>query len=134
MEEEKKKDKPVEINVEEEGFQEHVDPDSGEFMEPQEPDKVEEFTNKVKVGDKETDVYTEEGREILTEGDEMKPWEEGFSQGAANKGHLGVCARCGKILSDEEDKVVEKEFNREMRRFCCDKCAQAGPDPANENK
>ena len=98
-----------------------------EFLETDEDVEVEVQIEKIRVGDKEADVYTEEGREILTEDDEMEPWEEGFSEGAKGKGSLAVCAHCGKILSDDEDEIVERIYNNKMYRFCSEKCAQAGP-------
>lgn len=82
---------------------------------------------KVMSGDEEVDVYHQEGREDLVESDEIEAWEEGFAEGAEGKGHLGVCAHCGAVLGDRQGEVVEKKFDDEIRLFCSDKCAQAGP-------
>ena len=73
------------------------------------------------------DDYTEEGREELVEKGEIKPWEEGFSEGAEQKGELGTCAHCGKPLSQKESEVVEREIDGEKVWFCSDKCAAKGP-------
>ncbi len=86
---------------------------------------------KIHIGDKEADVYTEEGREELTvdEG-ELAPWEEGFSEGAEGRGKEGNCAHCGKVLGDREEKaknVIEREYRGELMLFCSEKCAKSGP-------
>ncbi|OYT32393.1 hypothetical protein DRJ22_04665 [Candidatus Woesearchaeota archaeon] len=134
MTEEKEKEKVKEVHVEKRDFEEFPDPDSAEFLEPEESSEVEEHVNKITVGDEEADVYTEEGREILTEGAEMQPWEEGFSEGASDIGHLAVCAHCGKVLSDNDEEIVERKFNNKIYRFCSEKCAQAGPNLEHEKE
>lgn len=107
---------------------EDIDPESELLSEHDEHhESVVKREIEVDIGKHDADVYTEEGREILEEGGEIEPWEEGFSEGAEDRGHLAKCAHCHEILSDEEDKVVEREYNGEVYRFCSDKCAQAGP-------
>ncbi|HIH12308.1 TPA: hypothetical protein HA242_01170 [Candidatus Woesearchaeota archaeon] len=56
----------------------------------------------------------------------MAPWEEAFAEGATGKGQKGVCENCGKPLSQEEDKVVEREYCGDTHWFCSNKCAKAG--------
>ncbi len=107
--------------------------DAGEFSEEKEGFKEpgehsgtkEEYREKINEGSADADVYTEEGREELMEDDEVAEWEEGFSEGEAEpeKAH---CAACGKVLGQDESKIVEREINHKIWNFCCDKCAQAG--------
>jgi hypothetical protein len=47
-------------------------------------EKIEEEMEK---GERDEDVYSEEGRKKLEEDDEIEPWEEGFSKGAAPDKH-----------------------------------------------
>ncbi len=109
----------------EEEFAEDEEP---EFLEPEEHEESHaEHSMKLQVGDEEEDVYTEEGREELLEDDEIEPWEEGFSEGAEERGELGACAHCGKPLGDREENVFEKEYDDELMFFCSEKCAKSGP-------
>jgi len=111
------------------------DKDSEIVGEPEQFLESEEHTEshaeveiKLHVGEKETDVYTEEGREELTvdEG-EISSWEEGFSEGATGKGQAGTCAHCENVLGDREEGVVEREYQGKKMFFCSDKCAGARP-------
>ena len=70
--------------------------------------------------EKETDVYSEEGREDLVDSDEISPAEEGFMEGADGDGQGAKCRKCGKPLADA---VVEREIEGEIHRFCSEKCA-----------
>ena len=81
---------------------------------------------KIHAGDQEADVYTEEGRDELTEDEgEMAPWEEGFSEGA--EAYEGAhCAHCHKPIGDREENVFEREVKGETLLFCSEKCASAG--------
>ena len=102
-----------------------------EFLESEEHTETHsEAEIKIHVGDKEAEVYTEEGREHLTvdEG-EIAPWEEGFSQGAEDKGEEATCAHCGKPIGDREESVFEREYKGERMLFCSEKCAKSGPKP-----
>ena len=94
-----------------------------EFLEQEEqPGSHEDHELKIHIGEKEADVYTEEGREELTEDDdEMAPWEEGFAEGATGRGQKAKCAACGKILSQDENKIVEREYRGETQWFCSEK-------------
>jgi len=98
-----------------------------EFLEGEEhPETPENFTVKMQVGDKEADVYTEEGREELEEDEgEIAPWEEGFAAGAEGT-EGGHCAHCHKPLGDREEGVIERKMKDETLFFCSDKCAAAG--------
>jgi len=88
-------------------------------------DSHAEHSLKIRVGDQEEDVYTQEGREEMEESDEIAPWEEGFAEGA--EGSEGaVCANCNKILGDREESVIEREIKGKLILFCSEKCAKAG--------
>ncbi|MDP7141307.1 MAG: hypothetical protein QF506_02995 [Candidatus Woesearchaeota archaeon] len=86
-----------------------------------ESETKEEVKEDMETGEKEEDVYTEEGREKLIEDDEINPKEEGFMEGAEGLGQNAKCRKCGKILKDE---FVEKEFDGDICRFCSDKCVE----------
>ena len=74
----------------------------------------EEKEDKMKMGEEDEDIYTEEGRELLEEDDEIKPWEEGFLEGATGTGQLGKDALTGEPLLD---KVVEAKIGGQTYRF-----------------
>ncbi len=99
-----------------------------EFLESEEHAGTHEDAEiKIHIGDKEADVYTEEGREELTvDGDEIAPWEEGFIEGAEGS-ESSHCENCDKTLGDREESVIEKEVKGKILLFCSEKCAKAGP-------
>ncbi len=104
-----------------------------EFLEPEEHAEThEEAEIKIHVGEKEADVYTEEGREELTvdEG-EIAPWEEGFAQGAEGS-ESAHCEFCDKPLGDREENVIEREVKGKLLLFCSAKCASAGAQKKKE--
>ena len=82
--------------------------------------KKEDVELDMETGKLEADVYSEPGREVLEEDDELKPWEEGFMKGASGPGQQGKCAKCGKALLD--NSTVEKEIDGELKWFCSDDC------------
>lgn len=106
--------------IEKAGFK----PEKDEFLEPEEHDDTHEDQEiKLHAGEKEEDVYSEEGREELLEGDEISELEEAFSEGAEEKGELGICEHCGRPLEQLAGKVVEREIKGELRWFCSSACA-----------
>lgn len=92
----------------------------------QEDPTSDEKTEEIQEGKRDADTTTEEGREDLVENDEISPEEEAFSEGAEDQGELGVCAHCREPLSQEQEKVVEREIDGEKVWFCCDECAKKG--------
>lgn len=72
-------------------------------------------------GEKDPDVYTEEGLEDLEDADEIAPWEEGFMEGAKGGGQGAKCRRCGKILIED---FIERQVGGSIYRFCSEKCAE----------
>ena len=72
-------------------------------------------------GDEEEDIYSEAGREELMEKeDEITDVDEGFMQGYDEGEKIAECPGCGKVLME---KVVEREIDGEVYRFCSDECA-----------
>ena len=109
---------------------EEVYPSEEQGIEPQETKEEEKL--EMETGEKEEDIYKEEGREELTEDSEISPDEEGFMEGAEGKGELGHCASCGKLLDQEADTIVEREFNGKKVWFCSESCAEKGPRKRKE--
>jgi hypothetical protein len=98
------------------------------FLPPEEHEESsEKFKEEMDSNERDEDVYTKEGREELLEDDEVSNVEQAWTEGAEGKGHKGVCAHCGKPLSQEEDEVIEREIDGELVWFCCEKCAKKGP-------
>ncbi len=83
----------------------------------------EEIEQDMESGEKDEDVYTEEGREKLTEDAEISPTEEAFMEGAEDKGELGNCANCGKPIGEAMKSVIEKRVKGEAYWFCSNDCA-----------
>lgn len=86
----------------------------------------EEKEMDMETGEKDEDVYTEGGREKLSEDDEVDAWEEGFMEGAEGRGELAKCAHCGKVLSQSKRKIIEREIDDELYLFCSPECAEKG--------
>lgn len=96
----------------------------GQFRD--EPEEHEsDVEAKMRAGDAAVNVYTEEGREELMEDDEIAEWEEGFAQGE-DEPELAHCAGCGKVLGQDESKLVEREIGHVRRVFCSAACADKG--------
>ncbi|MBU1111711.1 MAG: hypothetical protein ABIG93_00240 [archaeon] len=91
-----------------------VFPAEEQGIEPEETS--EEISQDMEHGEKDEDVYSEEGREKLVEDGEISPEEEGFMKGADDLGQLGKDALTGEPLMDVED-VVETEIDGQVYRF-----------------
>jgi len=102
---------------------EEVVGEKDEFLESEEhAGSHEEQKIKLHTGEKETDVYTKEGREDLQEEEgEIANWEEGFAEGAAGKGGRTNCAQCKAVLTQQHD-VVEREIDGTLTWFCSGPC------------
>lgn len=111
--------------IEKEDAEPGFKPEKEEFAEPEEhTEPHEEREMALHMGEEGVDVYTEEGREELTEDEgEIQPWEEGFSKGASGPGSQGVCEHCGKPLGDREEEVIERRIDDEIKLFCSEACA-----------
>jgi len=79
---------------------------------------TEELKKDMEEGKKEEDVYSEEGRENLADDGELDPAEQGFMEGAEGRGKKQCCAECGKLLGEDEDAIIEREFDGEVKWFC----------------
>ena len=89
---------------------------------PDDQKTVDEINLDMETGKTEEDVYSEEGREKLIEGDEISPEEEGFMEGAEGLGQKGKCQKCGKSLVEEN--TIETEIGGELKWFCSDQCSE----------
>ena len=99
-------------------------PEEEDIEEGQEEEVTEEEEEtEMDVGEKDEDLYTKEGREKLEDEDEISPEEEAFAEGAAQKGEMGHCATCHKVLDSAVDDVVEEEIGGKLRFFCSENCA-----------
>ena len=76
---------------------------------------ADEKKAKMKAGEEDEDIYSEEGREEEVEEDEIEPWEAGFMKGASGTGQLGKDALTGKPLMNVEN-VVQMEI--EGKSYC----------------
>ena len=82
------------------------------------PETSEDIKKGMEEGKEEETVYSEEGREKLSEDDEMEPFEEGFMEGAEGRGQKTSCAECGKLIGEDDEDIVEREFEGDMKVFC----------------
>ena len=78
---------------------------------------------KMAKGLEDQDVYSDEGREALVEGDEISAGEAGFMEGAEGDGQQGKCQSCGKALLSAEE-TFEKEIDGDGKFFCSDECVE----------
>lgn len=101
-------------SIEKEEEEEKVYPEEEQGILPEETS--EELTEAMDEGEKDEDVYTEEGIQKLEENDEIEPWEEGFVEGAKDFGQLGKDALTGEPLMGADD-IVEMELGEKMYRF-----------------
>jgi len=85
---------------------------------------MEEKQEDIREGEAEKNVYTEEAREEMVDEDGIEPWEEAFMEGAEGRGGQASCRQCGKLLSDDPEKVVERKIEEHDLRFCSDECAE----------
>ena len=71
----------------------------------------------METGEGEADVYSEAGRDVLEDDDEISPAEAGFMEGASGVGHEGKCAFCGKPLSDTDEEVFARKIKGKKYLF-----------------
>jgi hypothetical protein len=76
----------------------------------------------MEMGDKEEDIYSDEGREeLIDEEDEITDVDEGFMKGYDEEEKTAECTNCGALLINEN--IVEEEIDDRMYRFCSSECA-----------
>lgn len=80
----------------------------------------EEKERDIELGDKDEDIYTEEGREVAEEEGEITEVEEGFMEGYDEDDEAVKCTKCGKVLQED---YVEEEIKGKTLKFCSVKCA-----------
>jgi len=95
-----------------------------DLVEEETEETEEEIKSDMESGEKDEEVYTEEGREKLVEDDEIEDWEEGYMEGAEDRGEQTSCAYCGKALGEDEKNIYEREFDGEIKLFCSEEHAQ----------
>ncbi len=94
-------------------------------MKKKSKDQVE---REIESGDKDEDIYTEEGREVAEDEEVITNEEEGFMEGYEEDERAAKCAKCKKIL---EEDFIEEEIGGEEYRFCSEKCAETFKKPKN---
>lgn len=107
------------FKVEEES--EEVYPEEEQGIVPE--DTPEEQELHIQKGEDEADVYSEKGRELLEDDDEIEPWEQGFMEGAHDAGQLGKDAFTGEPLKGVDD-VIEMKIGQTVYRFANRKNAE----------
>ncbi len=86
------------------------------------PKTKEQKEEEIKKGNKEENLYSEEGREVLKEEeDEISSEEEGFMKGYEEGDKAAICQTCKKVLVED---IVEIESDGETYRFCSKECAE----------
>lgn len=81
----------------------------------------ERIEQEIEEGELEEDLYTEEGRGVAEDEDEITNVEEGFMEGYDEDELAAKCANCKKILADE---YFEEEFSEGLLKFCSDICVR----------
>lgn len=79
----------------------------------------EEIEQDMDKGEKEEDTSTKEGRDKLSEDDEISPGEEGFAEGEDDV----ECENCGQLVGTE-DSVVATDSDGKKHYFCSQECAE----------
>ena len=81
----------------------------------------EEVFKEIEEGDKDEDIYTEEGRESELDSDAIDEVDEGIAKGYEEDEKVIKCAKCGRTLGR---KFVEVEIEGELYNFCSEECAE----------
>jgi hypothetical protein len=113
-----KKKSIFEGSLEKEGVETKKQHSHDDFLEPEEHEEsADEVEQKMHAGEKGVDVYSEEGREELVEGDEISEREEGFSEGAEGKGdpHVGHSAEQHLTDNPEKKKFAKRSKQTDAR-------------------
>jgi len=75
----------------------------------------------IELGEREEDIYTEEGREVAVDDDTLTDAEEGFMEGYEEEENAAKCATCHMVL---DQHFVEKNIDGKHYRFCSEACAE----------
>ena len=84
------------------------------------PKTKEQIEKEMETGDLEEDIYTEEGREVAEESDEITNVEEGFMEGYEAGERAAKCSNCKKVL---EEDFIEGEIYGKVLKFCSEQCS-----------
>mgnify|MGYP001586791383 CR=1 FL=1 len=84
----------------------------------------DDIMKEMETGDLDEDIYTEEGRDLAEEEDEISEVEAGFMEGYKEGAKIVKCSTCKQVLSDDPDDIIEEEINGDTYRFCSEKCAE----------
>lgn len=88
---------------------------------PDETEEEKEF--EMQTGEKDEDIYEEKGREQQIENDEISDSEEGYMEGAAGTGSKSKCDKCGRILQEDKDEIIETKKAGKLVWLCIN-CAE----------
>ena len=88
----------------------------------------EDVELEMNTGERDVDVYTEEGLEEELEQDELSPWEQGFMEGELEGGRLGECETCGKLITEDMEDTHERETEGKRKFFCSKRCLDRAED------
>lgn len=84
----------------------------------------DDIVREMETGDLDEDIYTDEGRDLAEEEDEISEVEAGFMEGYKEGEKIAKCSTCKQVLSDDPDDIVEEEINGDTYRFCSERCAE----------
>ncbi|MBI4158809.1 hypothetical protein HY500_00955 [Candidatus Woesearchaeota archaeon] len=84
----------------------------------------EDIMKEMETGDLDEDIYTEEGRDLAEEDDEISEVEAGFMEGYKEGEKIAKCSTCKQVLSDDPENIIEEEVDGDTYRFCSEKCAE----------
>ena len=110
-----KKKKSYDDTLDDEIYDEKNSADHDEFG-------IDEIEIEMHMGDKDADVYSEEGLEEEMEHNEIAPWEQGFMEGELLGGTMGECHYCGSPINEDNDEIFEKKVDGTRRLFCSKDC------------
>lgn len=86
----------------------------------------DQIEKEIETGDRDEDIYSEEGREVAEDEEVITNEEEGFMEGYGEGSRAAKCAKCKTIL---EEDFIEEAINGEEYRFCSERCAETFKKP-----
>lgn len=88
----------------------------------------EDIELQMHIGNKEVDIYSEEGLEEQMDHDELAPWEQGFMEGELQAGKIGICETCGKQITEDMEERKESDVNGRKTLYCSKRCLDHAED------
>ncbi len=97
-----------------------------QFLDDEEEDEKapEDIVEGMHKGEKDEDVYSEEGLDEELEDDEISDWEQGFMEGELHSGRFAECYTCAKILDNIAEDIFIKEDDDEKHYYCSEECME----------